>query len=39
VLAGHATVVTETVWAGAGPTKKVERYTITDDGRQALLKG
>jgi len=38
VLAGHATVVTETVRAGVGPTMKVERYTITDDGRQALFK-
>ena len=36
VLAGLATVETETVRAG-GPTMKVERYCITDDGRQALL--
>jgi len=35
VLAGFATVVTETVRAG-GPTIKVERYRITDDGRRAL---
>jgi hypothetical protein len=35
VLAGLATVVTETVHAGA-PTIKVERYRITDDGRKAL---
>ena len=38
VLAGLATVVTETVRAG-GPTVKVERYCITDDGRQALVEG
>jgi hypothetical protein len=35
VLAGLATVVTETVRAG-GPATKVERYRITDDGRRAL---
>jgi hypothetical protein len=35
VLAGLATVVTETVRAG-GSTIKVERYLITDDGRRAL---
>ncbi len=35
VLAGLATVVTETVHAGA-PTIKVERYRITDDGRRAI---
>ncbi len=35
VLAGLATVVTETVRAG-GPTVKLERYRITDDGRRAL---
>jgi hypothetical protein len=35
VLAGLATVVTETVRAG-GPTIKVERYRITDAGRRAL---
>jgi hypothetical protein len=35
VLAGLATVVTETVQAGA-PTIKVERYRITDDGRRAI---
>jgi hypothetical protein len=34
VLAGLATVVTETVRTG-GPTIKVERYLITDDGRRA----
>jgi hypothetical protein len=33
VLAGLATVVTETVRAG-GPATKVERYRITDDGRR-----
>ena len=36
VLAGLATVETETVRPG-GPTMKVERYCITDAGRQALL--
>ncbi len=35
VLAGLATVVTETIRAG-GPTIKVERYRITDAGTQAL---
>ncbi len=35
VLAGLATVVTETVRAG-GPSLKVERYRITDAGRKAL---
>ena len=35
VLAGLATVETETVQAG-GPTIKVERFRITDAGRQAL---
>jgi hypothetical protein len=35
VLAGFATVVTETLRAG-GPTIKVERYRITDAGRSAL---
>ena len=35
VLAGLATVVTETVRAG-GPSLKVERYRITDDGRRAI---
>ena len=35
VLAGLATVVTETMKAGAA-TIKVERYRITDDGRDAL---
>jgi len=35
VLAGLATVVTETVRAG-GPTIKVERYRITDAGRRAI---
>jgi hypothetical protein len=35
VLAGLATVVTETMKAGAA-TVKVERYRITDDGRTAL---
>ena len=35
VLAGLATVVTETIRAG-GPTIKVERYRITDDGCKAL---
>jgi len=35
VLAGLATVVTETVRAG-GPTIKVERMQITDVGRKAL---
>jgi hypothetical protein len=35
VLAGLATVVTETVHAGA-PTIRVERYRITDDGRRAI---
>jgi hypothetical protein len=35
VLAGLATVVTETVRAG-GPSLKVERYRITDVGRRML---
>ncbi len=35
VLAGLATVATETVHAGA-PTIKVERYRITDAGRTAI---
>ena len=35
VLAGLATVTTETMRAGATPIK-VERYRITDDGRAAL---
>ena len=35
VLAGLVTVVTETVRAG-GPTIKVERIQITDEGRTAL---
>jgi hypothetical protein len=35
VLAGLATVVTETVGAGDA-TIKVERYRITEDGRAAL---
>jgi hypothetical protein len=35
VLAGLATVVTETASVG-GPTVKVERIVITDDGRAAL---
>ena len=35
VQAGLATVVTETMRAGATPIK-VERYRITDDGRDAL---
>ena len=35
VLAGLATVVTETVHVGA-PTIKVERYRITHDGRKAI---
>ena len=35
VQAGLATVVTETMKAGAA-TIKVERYRITDDGRDAL---
>jgi len=35
VVAGLATVVTETVHTGA-PTIKVERYRITDDGRRAI---
>jgi hypothetical protein len=35
VLAGFATVVTETLRAG-GPTIKVERVSITDAGRKAL---
>src|SRR5258708_7150693 len=35
VLTGLVTVATETVQAGA-PTIKVERYRITDDGRNAL---
>ena len=35
VLAGLATVVTETVRAG-GPSLKVERYRITDDGRRMI---
>ena len=35
VLAGLATVVTETIRAG-GPTIKVERVSITDAGRKAL---
>jgi hypothetical protein len=38
VLAGLATVVTETMRAGAA-TIKVERYRITDDGRDALAAG
>ena len=38
VLAGLATVVTETMRAGAA-TVKVERYRITDDGRAALTAG
>jgi hypothetical protein len=36
VLAGLATVVTDTMRAGAR-TVKVERYRITDDGRDALM--
>ena len=35
VLAGFATVVTETIRTG-GPPIKVERYRITDDGRTAI---
>jgi hypothetical protein len=35
VLAGLLTVVTETLRVG-GPTVKVERVKITDDGRSAL---
>jgi hypothetical protein len=35
VLAGLATVVTETMRAGTATTK-VERYRITEDGRDAL---
>jgi hypothetical protein len=35
VQAGLATVVTETMRAGAAPIK-VERYRITDNGRDAL---
>jgi hypothetical protein len=35
VLAGLATVVTDTMRAGAPPIK-VERYRITDAGRAAL---
>jgi hypothetical protein len=35
VLAGLATAVTETVRAG-GPTIKIERIVITDEGRRAL---
>jgi len=35
VQAGLATVVTETMRAGAA-TIKVERYRITEDGRDAL---
>jgi hypothetical protein len=35
VLAGLATVVTETVRVGA-PTIKVERFQITDAGRRAI---
>jgi hypothetical protein len=35
VLSGFATVVTETIRMG-GPTIKVERYRITDDGCKAL---
>jgi hypothetical protein len=35
VLAGLATVVTDTMRAGAATTK-VERYQITEDGRAAL---
>jgi len=35
VQAGLATVVTETMRAGAA-TIKVERYRVTDDGRDAL---
>jgi hypothetical protein len=35
VLAGLLTVVTETLRV-SGPTVKVERVTITDDGRSAL---
>jgi hypothetical protein len=35
VQAGLATLVTETMKAGAA-TIKVERYRITDDGRDAL---
>jgi hypothetical protein len=38
VLAGLATVVTETMRAGATPIK-VERYRITDGGRAALTAG
>jgi hypothetical protein len=38
VLAGFATIVTETMRAGAAPIN-VERYRITDDGRAALLAG
>jgi hypothetical protein len=36
VRAGFDTVETETVRAG-GPTVKVERFIITDAGRQALF--
>jgi hypothetical protein len=35
VLAGLATITTETMRAGAAPMR-VERYRITDDGRTAL---
>jgi len=35
VLAGLAKVVTETMRAG-GPSLKVERYRITDDGRRMI---
>lgn len=37
VLAGLATMVTETAETGA-LTVKIERYYITDDGRRALEK-
>jgi uncharacterized protein YpbB len=38
VFAGFATVVTETMRAGAA-TVEVERYRITDEGRAALAAG
>ena len=36
VLAGLATMVTETKQASRGLTRTVERIRITDDGRRAL---
>jgi len=36
VLAELATIVTRVVRAGGATTMKIDRYLITDDGREAL---